>query len=89
VRNVSFEVADLQAAVEVVAAEGYGRVGEIGHDEDTWRMAHVRRPEGLIVSLFERVARPAGAGCVRRPTPSRSTVAAWRAHPSYYPSRAR
>ena len=54
-RNVAFEVDDLDAAVEWAAGEGYGLVGGIGEYEDAWRMAYVRGPEGLIVSLAERV----------------------------------
>ena len=53
-RNVSFEVDDLQAAVDWAAAEGYGLVGGIGEYEGAWRMAYVRGPEGIIVSLAER-----------------------------------
>ena len=54
-RNVSFEVDDLQAAVDWAASEGYGLVGGIGEYESMWRMAYVRGPEGLIVSLSERI----------------------------------
>src|SRR3954464_6781651 len=54
-RNVSFEVDDLQAAVDLVAAGGYGLVGGIGEYEGVWRMAYVRGPEGIIVSLAERI----------------------------------
>jgi catechol 2,3-dioxygenase-like lactoylglutathione lyase family enzyme len=54
-RNVSFEVNDLQAAVDWAATEGYGLVGGVGEYEGAWRMAYVRGPEGIIVSLFERV----------------------------------
>jgi len=54
-RNVAFEVDDLQAAVDWVAANGYGLVGGIGQYEDIWRMAYVRGPEGIIVSLAERI----------------------------------
>lgn len=54
-RNVSFEVADLQAAIYEVAADGYGLIGGIGEYENSVRMAYVRGPEGIIVSLFERV----------------------------------
>ena len=45
----------LQAAVDWAATEGYGLVGGIGEYEDTWRMAYVRGPEGILVSLFERL----------------------------------
>jgi catechol 2,3-dioxygenase-like lactoylglutathione lyase family enzyme len=54
-RNVSFEVDDLQAAVDRAAADGYGLVGGIGQYENIWRMAYVRGPEGIIVSLAERI----------------------------------
>jgi catechol 2,3-dioxygenase-like lactoylglutathione lyase family enzyme len=54
-RNVSFEVNDLQAAVDWAASEGYGLVGGIGEYEGAWRMAYIRGPEGIIVSLAERL----------------------------------
>jgi catechol 2,3-dioxygenase-like lactoylglutathione lyase family enzyme len=54
-RNVSFEVGDLQAAVDAAAADGYGLVGGIGEYEGTVRMAYVRGPEGIVVSLFEQL----------------------------------
>jgi catechol 2,3-dioxygenase-like lactoylglutathione lyase family enzyme len=54
-RNVSFEVDDLQAAVDRLAADGYGLVGGVGEYEHSWRMAYVRGPEGIIVSLAERI----------------------------------
>jgi catechol 2,3-dioxygenase-like lactoylglutathione lyase family enzyme len=54
-RNVAFEVDDLQAAVDELAADGYELVGAIGQHEQAWRMAYVRGPEGIIVSLAERV----------------------------------
>ncbi|MDP9883587.1 catechol 2,3-dioxygenase-like lactoylglutathione lyase family enzyme [Sinomonas atrocyanea] len=54
-RNVAFEVEDLQAAVERLAADGYGLVGGVGEYEHAWRMAYVRGPEGIIVALAERI----------------------------------
>lgn len=54
-RNVCFEVDDLRAAVERLAADGYGLVGGIGQYEQSWRMAYVRGPEGIIVSLAQRI----------------------------------
>jgi catechol 2,3-dioxygenase-like lactoylglutathione lyase family enzyme len=50
VRNVAFEVNDLQAAVDWATTEGYGLVGGIGEYEGVWRMAYVRGPEGIIVA---------------------------------------
>lgn len=54
-RTVCFEIADLRATVERLAEEGYGLVGGIGRHEDSWLMAYVRGPEGLVVSLAERI----------------------------------
>jgi catechol 2,3-dioxygenase-like lactoylglutathione lyase family enzyme len=54
-RNICFEVDDLQAVVDRLAADGYGLVGGIGQYEDMWRMAYVRGPEGIIVALAERI----------------------------------
>ncbi|PUA82680.1 VOC family protein [Nocardioides currus] len=54
-RNVSFEVGDLDAALAAVAGDGYGLVGGVGAYEDSVRMAYVRGPEGIVVSLFEQL----------------------------------
>ena len=54
-RNVCFEVDDLQAIVDRLAADGYGLVGGIGQYEQIWRMAYVRGPEGIIVALAQRI----------------------------------
>ncbi len=54
-RNVSFEVGDLRATVDALAADGYGLVGGIGEYDGSVRMAYVRGPEGIIVSLFEQI----------------------------------
>jgi catechol 2,3-dioxygenase-like lactoylglutathione lyase family enzyme len=54
-RSICFEVEALPAMVDAVAARGYGLVGEIGEYENTWLMAEVRGPEGLVVTLTERI----------------------------------
>ncbi|MFB8278020.1 VOC family protein [Nocardia colli] len=54
-RNVAFVVKDLKAAVDHAAADGYGLVGGIGEYEGVWRMAYIRGPEGIIVSLAEQI----------------------------------
>ena len=54
-RNVCLEVDDLEGVVHRLAGEGYGLVGGIGRFEDVWLMAYVRGPEGIIVSLAERL----------------------------------
>jgi catechol 2,3-dioxygenase-like lactoylglutathione lyase family enzyme len=54
-RNVGFEVDDLEAILDRLAADGYSLIGGVGQYGRTWRMAHVRGPEGLIVSLAQRI----------------------------------
>ena len=54
-RNVTFEVDDLQAILDRLAADGYHLVGGVGQYEGIWRMAAVRGPEGLIVNLAQRI----------------------------------
>jgi catechol 2,3-dioxygenase-like lactoylglutathione lyase family enzyme len=54
-RNLSFEVDNLDAVVDELASDGYGLVGGIGEYENSVRMAYVRGPEGIIVSLFEQI----------------------------------
>lgn len=53
-RNVCFEITDLEATVARLGADGYGLVGGIGRYEDAWLMAYVRGPEGIVVALAER-----------------------------------
>jgi catechol 2,3-dioxygenase-like lactoylglutathione lyase family enzyme len=54
-RNIAFEVENLQAIVSRLASEGFGLVGGIGQYENMWRMAYVRGPERIIVALAERI----------------------------------
>ena len=54
-RNVAFQVDDIDAVVALAAEAGYGLVGGVGRYEDVWRMAYVRGPEGIIVSVAERI----------------------------------
>jgi catechol 2,3-dioxygenase-like lactoylglutathione lyase family enzyme len=54
-RNVCFEITDLRATVDDLAADGYGLVGGIGEYENSWLMAYVRGPEGIVVALAERI----------------------------------
>ena len=54
-RNVTFEVDDLQTILDRLAADGYHLVGGVGQYEDSWRMASLRGPEGFIVNLAQRV----------------------------------
>ena len=54
-RNLMFEVDDLELILDRLAADGYGLVGGIGQYEHAWRMAYVRGPEGIIVALAQRL----------------------------------
>ena len=54
-RNVMFEVDDLDAILDRLAGEGYRLVGGVGQYERIWRMAYVRGPEGIIVALAQRI----------------------------------
>jgi catechol 2,3-dioxygenase-like lactoylglutathione lyase family enzyme len=54
-RNVSFEVDDLQPILDRLAADGYRLIGGVGEYENVWRMVSVRGPEGIIVNLAERI----------------------------------
>jgi catechol 2,3-dioxygenase-like lactoylglutathione lyase family enzyme len=54
-RNVMFEVDDLEAILDRLAADGYRLVGGVGEYENVWRMTYVRGPEGIIVALAQRI----------------------------------
>jgi len=54
-RNIAFEVDDLEAILDRLALDGYRLVGGVGQYEQMWRMAYVRGPEGIIVSLAQRI----------------------------------
>ena len=54
-RNVSFEADNLQTALDRLTEDSYGLSGGVGQYENVWRMAYVRGPDGIIVSLAERI----------------------------------
>ena len=54
-RNVTFEVDDLQAILGWLAADGDRLVGGVGAYDGIWHMASVRGPEGFIVNLAQRI----------------------------------
>jgi catechol 2,3-dioxygenase-like lactoylglutathione lyase family enzyme len=53
IRRVMFAVDDLDAVVARVRAQGAELVGEVVQYEDTYRLAYIRGPEGIIVGLSE------------------------------------
>lgn len=54
-RNLTFEVEDLPTVLDQLADQGYGLVGDMGEWEGVWRMAYVRGPEGIIISLADQI----------------------------------
>ena len=54
-RSIAFEVHDLDATVDELRYAGYDLVGGVGAYEDSWRMAYVRGPDGIIVALAQPV----------------------------------
>ena len=54
-RSVVLEVDDLRGTLERIGADGYHLVGGVGQYDGIWRMASVRGPEGIIVSLAQRI----------------------------------
>lgn len=45
----------MPSVLEQLAAKCYGLVGGMDEWEGAWRMAYVRGPEGIIVSLAEQI----------------------------------
>jgi hypothetical protein len=58
-RNVTFEVDNMQTILGRLATDFYHLVGGVGRYEGTWRKAAVRGPERLITNLAQRINRPA------------------------------
>ncbi len=54
-RNVAFEVDDVDAVVDRLATDGYGLVGGVGQYEHIRRLALRTRTGRIIVSLAERI----------------------------------
>jgi catechol 2,3-dioxygenase-like lactoylglutathione lyase family enzyme len=53
-RRVMFAVDDLDAVVARLRAHGAGLIGEMQY-EDTYRLAYLRGPEGIIIALAEQL----------------------------------
>ncbi len=53
-RRVMFAVVDIDAVVARMIAHGAELIGEMKHG-DTYRLAYIRGPEGIIVALSERL----------------------------------
>ena len=55
IRRIMFAVDDLDEVVARVLAHGAELVGEVVQYEDTYRLAYVRGPEGIIVALSQEL----------------------------------
>src|ERR687890_1780118 len=55
IRRIMFAVDDIDDVVARLLAHGAELVGEMVQYEDTYRLAYVRRPEGIIVALAEQL----------------------------------
>ena len=54
IRRIMFAVDDIDDVVARLRAHGAELVGEVVQFEDTFRLAYVRGPEGIIVGLAEQ-----------------------------------
>jgi catechol 2,3-dioxygenase-like lactoylglutathione lyase family enzyme len=55
IRRIMFAVEDVNAMVARLLAHGAELVGEVVQYEDSYRLAYVRGPEGIIVALAEQL----------------------------------
>jgi len=55
IRRIMFAVDDIDDIVARLLAHGAELVGEVVQHEDTYRLAYVRGPEGIIIALAEQL----------------------------------
>jgi catechol 2,3-dioxygenase-like lactoylglutathione lyase family enzyme len=55
IRRIMFAVDDIDEMVARLLAHGAELVGEVVQYEDTYRLAYIRGPEGIIVALSEQL----------------------------------
>src|SRR5512147_1984284 len=55
IRRIMFAVNDIDGFVARLLAHGAELVGEVVQYEDTYRLAYIRGPEGIIVGLSEQL----------------------------------
>src|SRR5512142_3490857 len=56
IRRIMFAVDDIDDVVARLLAHGAELVGEVVQYEDTYRLAYIRGPEGIIVGLAEQLS---------------------------------
>jgi catechol 2,3-dioxygenase-like lactoylglutathione lyase family enzyme len=62
IRRIMFEVEDLDALVARVLAGGAELIGDVVQYEDSYRLAYIRGPEGIVVGLSEQLNAREGEG---------------------------
>lgn len=55
IRHIAFEVDDIGAMVEKLKEKGVEFFSEIQNHEDTYKLVHLRGPEGIILELAEKI----------------------------------
>jgi catechol 2,3-dioxygenase-like lactoylglutathione lyase family enzyme len=55
IRRIMFAVDDIDEVVGHMLAHGAELVGSVEQYEDTYRLAYLRGPEGILVALAERI----------------------------------
>ena len=55
IRRIMFAVDEIDVVVARLRAHGAELIGEMQH-EDTYRLAYIRGPEGIIVALAEQLS---------------------------------
>src|SRR4051794_26317169 len=55
IRRIMFAVEDIDTVVARVCAHGAALMGDVVQYEDTYRLAYVRGPEGIMVGLSEQI----------------------------------
>jgi len=61
IRRIMFAVEDLDAVVARLLAHGAELIGDVVQYGDTYRLAYVRGPEGIIIGLSEQLTRESAA----------------------------
>ena len=55
IRRIMFAVDDIDDVVARLLAHGAELVGEVVQYEDTYRLAYVRGPEGILIAIAEQL----------------------------------
>src|SRR3954466_12963233 len=56
IRRIMFTVEDINAVVARLLAHGAELIGEVVQYGDTYRLAYIRGPEGIIIGLSEQLS---------------------------------